>query len=266
MGKYNTILLDIKDNVATITLNRPDKMNAINDELMEELPAAFAEADADEDVRVIVLTGGDKVFCTGYDIEGGDTKYADLDVPIQGALTIARAGREKYLDIINTRKPTIARVKGYCFAGGCYLQMLCDVTIAAEDAIFGHPAVASAGPTGFPLWVWYLGAKKAKEFLFTGRFVDGKEAEKIGLINLAVPPDKLDEEVALMAKDMAAVPTDVITLHKESVNTILEIMGLSASFRTQSELNALGRYGAANLDIEYLRGATKDRLKRMKRG
>lgn len=265
MGEYNTILYDKNDNIVTVTLNRPERMNALSDELMSELPAAFEEADNDPDVRVIILTGGDRVFSTGYDIEGG-SKYAELKVPLQGAIDIARAIRKKYLDLWNTRKPTIAKVRGYCFAGGCYLQMLCDIAIAAEDAIFGHPAVASAGPTGMALWTWILGPRKAKEFLLTGRFVDGKEAEKIGLINMAVPPEKLDEEVDLMARDIAAVPADSATLHKEAINTAMEIMGLTATFRTQAELNALGRYGDAMLDIKYLREATKERLTRMKKG
>ena len=265
MTKYKDIIYDKKDNIATITLNRPDKMNALSDTLMAELPAALEESDNDKDVRVTIVTGGDRVFSTGYDLEGASS-YAELKVDLQTALTISRHIREKYLNIWNTRKPTIARVRGYCFAGGCYLQMLCDVAIAAEDAIFGHPAVASAGPTGMALWTWLLGARKAKELLLTGRFIDAKEAEKIGLINMAVPTEKLDEEVNLMAQDMAAVPLDSSTLHKESINTAIEIMGLTPTFRTQAELNALGRYGSAMLDINVLRGLTKERLKRIKRG
>ncbi|MFC1822164.1 enoyl-CoA hydratase/isomerase family protein [Thermodesulfobacteriota bacterium] len=265
MTKYNCIIYEKKDKIATITLNRPEKMNALNDEIMAELPAALEASDNDDDVRVTILTGGDKFFCTGYDLEGASA-YTEFNIPIQDSLKIARTQRKKYAEIWNTRKPTIAKISGYCFAGGCYLQMLCDVAIAGYDALFGHPAVATSGPTGMAMWTWILGPRKAKEFLLTGRFVDAKEAEKIGLINMAVPTEKLDEEVNLMAQDMAAVPIDSSTLHKESVNTIIEIMGLSPSFRTQGELNALGRYGEAMLDINVLRGLTKDRLKRTKKG
>ena len=265
MTAYNNIIYEKNGNIATITLNRPKQMNALSDDLMAELPAALEESDNDENIRATIITGGDQVFSTGYDLEGASS-YAELDVTLQEALTITRAIREKYLTIWNSRKPTIARIRGYCFAGGCYLQMMCDVAIAGEDAVFGHPAVASAGPTGMALWTWVLGARKAKELLLTGRFIDAKEAEKIGLINMAVPTEKLDEEVNLMAQDMAAVPLDSSTLHKESINTAIEIMGLTATFRTQAELNALGRYGAAMLDINVLRGLTKERLKRMKRG
>jgi len=263
MGKYKTILYEKRDKIATLTLNRPEKMNALTDEMMAEIPAALEESDNDPDVRVTIVTGAGPHFCTGYDLEGGSS-YADLKVSLQEAMTVARAIRKKYLDIMNSRKPTIAKIRGYCFAGGIYINMMCDVGIAAEDAVFGHTAVQSAGPTGNALFVWLLGPRKAKELLLTGRLITGKEAERIGLVNMAVPPERLDEEVELMARDMASIPLDSSVLTKESIQTALEVMGLYATFRTQSELNALGRYGEALLDINLLRGMTKEKLARLR--
>ncbi len=264
MSAYNTVLYEKQGAIARIVLNRPDKLNAISDELMGELQSAIEEADGDADVRVIVLSGAGKHFSTGYDLEGGSS-YAEIEQPLQGALSIARSMRKTYGNIWNTRKPIIAAIRGYCLAGGVYLQMLCDIAVCSDDAVFGHPAMASAGPTGMPLWTWVLGARKAKELLLTGRLVDGREAERIGLVNLSVPPDQFDAEVELMAQDVAAVPGDSSTLTKEAINTAVEIMGLSATFRTQSELNALGRYGEAHMDIADLRERTKEKMRRLPR-
>lgn len=262
MPAFKSIIYAKRGAIARITLNRPDKMNALSDLLMAELQQALEQADGDNDVRVIVISGAGKHFSTGYDLEGGST-YAALDVKLQQALSITRSMRKTYANVWNTRKPIIAQIRGYCLAGGCYLQMLCDLAVASEGAVFGHPAMASSGPTGMPLWLWLLGARKAKELLLTGRLITGKEAERIGLVNMAVPEERLEAEVELLAQDIAAIPQDSATLTKESINTSLEVMGLTATFRTWSELNALGRYGEANLDIAALRAATKKKLERL---
>lgn len=264
MADYETILYRTQGRVAHVTLNRPAKLNAINDQMVKELQAGLAAADADPEVRVIVLGGAGKHFCTGYDLEGGSS-YAKIEQPIQGALSISRSIRATYHNIWDTRKPVVGKVQGYCMAGGCYLQMLCDITYCADDAIFGHPAMASSGPTGMAMWTWVLGARKAKELLLTARLVDGREAERIGLVNKSVPRDRLDAQVELLTEDIASIPLDSLTLTKETINATLEIQGLSASFRTHSEMNALGRYGEAVMDIAWLREQTKKKMDRLKK-
>lgn len=264
MADTTTVLYEKQGRIARVTMNRPEKYNAITDVMVTELLAALERADADPEVRVIILAGAGKHFCTGYDLEGGSS-YAKIDVPLQGALSVSRGMRKTYHAIWNTRKPVIARIQGYSIAGGCYVQMLADIAICADDAVFGHPAMASAGPTGMPMFTWLLGPRKAKELLLTGRLIDGKEAERIGLVNMSVPAERLDAEVQLMAEDIASVPMDGATLTKEAINTVTEIMGLSATLRTQGELNALGRYGEANMDLAWLRENTKKMLARIKK-
>ncbi len=243
-----TVIYEVKENIASITMNRPDKRNALNHALLRDLDTAFEQAENDPGVRVVILKGAGKAFCSGYDLTG--SPY--ISVPegydrwtIGNALRTLRGISARYLKIFNLSKPTIAQIHGYCLAAGCYLQMCCDVAIAAEDAILGHPATRAGGVTSMPLWVTYLGLRKAKELLLTGRLISGKEAERIGLVNKAVPPDKLEEEVWKMAKEMAEVPADGMMLAKEALNTHALMMNLDAVFAYHRQLNALGRLGRA---------------------
>ena len=142
--------------------------------------------------------------------------------------------------IWNFPKPTIAQIHGYTLAGGCYLQMVCDISVAAEDAVLGHP-LGSQGVSSMPLWQLLLGPKKARYLLFTNKFIDGKEAERVGLVSLAVPPDQLEETVNQIASQIAQTHPTRIFYCKESLNTNLEIMGLGALFRYYGQLNAPGR-------------------------
>jgi enoyl-CoA hydratase len=256
--KLETVIYEVKDNIARIIMNRPDKRNALNHALWDDLGAAFDHAENDPEVRVVILSGAGASFCSGWDLkesyyvstpEGYDTWTTG------NALRTLRGISERYLKIMNLAKPVIAQVHGYCLAAGCYLEMLCDVAIAAEDAIFGHPATQSGGVDSMPLWVTFLGLRKTKELFMTRRFVDGKEAERIGLVNKAVPADKLEEEVWQWAQAMAEVPPDGMMIMKEALNTHAEILGRGAVFTYHRQLNALGRVGRAGTvhNLEALR-------------
>jgi enoyl-CoA hydratase len=148
-----------------------------------------------------------------------------------------------YQRIWNCPKPTIARVQGHALAGGCYLQLLCDISVAATDARLGHPAVKMGGPSSMPLWQVALPLKVARYLLLTGRIVDGTTAASMGLVSLAVEPEELDATVDEIAAEVAAVPTQPQQLNKEVLNTSLEIMGVGAMFRYHGQLNALRRLG-----------------------
>lgn len=259
--KLETVLYEVKENIARITMNRGEKMNALNHTLWDDLIAAFDQAENDPEVRVVILRGTGRAFCSGWDLKG--SYY--ISVPegydqwtTGNALSTLRRISERYLKIMNLPKPVIAQIHGYCLAAGCYLEMLCDIAIAAEDALFGHP-VGRGGVDSMPLWITYLGFRKAKELLLTQQIIDGKEAARIGLINRAVPGDKLEEEVWKMAKLFTESSSDAIAIQKEAFNVHAEIMGRSALFAYHRQLNALGRVGRSGtvLDLEASRQRTK---------
>ena len=248
---FETVLYEVKDSIARITMNRPEKRNALNHALWDDLIAAFDQAENDPEVRAVILCGAGAAFCSGWDLK--ESYY--ISVPegydqwtTGNALRALRNISERYLKIMNLTKPVIAQVHGYCLAAGCYLEMLCDMAIAAEDSIFGHPATRGGGVDSMPLWVTFLGLRKAKEMLMTQKMIDGKEAERIGLVNTAVPADKLEEEVWKLAQTVAEIPPDGMAIAKEALNTHAEMLGRGAVFAYHRQLNALGRVGHVRRD------------------
>lgn len=260
MNTEPLVLLEIDNSTAKVILNRPNKMNALSDALISQLMEKIALADEDSNVRVIVLSAAGEHFGAGFDLK--ESSYAKSNMPLSHYTWMIRSMRNTYQAFLNTRKPVIAKIQsGYCIAGACYLQMLCDVSIAAEGAKLGHPAVASGGVSAMPLWNYYLGARKAKEMLLTGKIIDAKEAEKIGLINQAVPEERLDAEVDALARQIANIPTDANILCKEALNSCADIMGLSAMFRTHGHLSALARFGEVDLDIKELQAKNTEKAR-----
>ncbi len=261
--EFEAVKYEVKDNIARITMNRPEKMNALSHALWDDLLAAFDEAENDPEVRVVILCGSGRAFCSGWDLKGSyyiTGPVGQEQWTTSNALSTLRAISERYLRIMNIPKPVIAQVHGYCLAAGCYLEMLCDMAIAAEDAVLGHP-VGRGGVDSMPLWITYLGARKAKELLMTQQVIDGKEAARIGLVNRAVPADKLEEEVWKLAQTLADVSPDAIAVQKEAFNTHAEIMGRSAVFAYHRQLNGLGRVGRSGgggLDLDASRRRTKE--------
>jgi enoyl-CoA hydratase len=239
---FDTVQYRVDGPVARITMDRPDKRNALDHQLLDDLDAAFTAAEDDPAVHVVVLAGNGPSFSAGYDLSGSYyTTEPEGGWTIGSSLRTLRDIEARYLRIWNCAKPTIARVHGHAVAGGCYLQLLCDISVAADDATLGHPAVKMGGVSSMPLWQVALGVKAARYLLLTGRLVDGTTAERMGLVSLAVPGDELDETVDAIAADVAAVPPEGQQQNKETLNTALEIMGAGALFRYHGQMNALGR-------------------------
>ena len=216
---YETIIVDVEDHVARITLNRPDAMNALNDELMKELADALEGCQANEKVRCIVLTGSDKAFAAGADIAMMKDKSfvevfaGDLFTPETQA-------------ICRIRKPIIAAVAGYALGGGCELAMMCDFIIAADTAKFGQPEInlgVMAGIGGTQRLTRYVGKSKAMDMNLTGRFMDAEEAERSGLVSRVVPAKKLMDETNAAAQKIAEKSMITVMAIKESVNRSYEV-------------------------------------------
>jgi len=228
--------------VATITLNKPETMNALDVELTENMEAALAKAEEDDDVKAVIIQGTDKCFSSGYDVGrvyyvyGGGTGKADDRTrrPSQRSRLKYDHWRSETLHrIFLFSKPTIAKIRGYCIGGGLYVSLCCDLSIAAEDAKIGHAEqrlVFSGVMYVLPIEIMLIGQKKARELLLTGKLIDGIEAERIGLINKAVPGDKLDEETRKLAQAITLLPRDGIAIGKAATHLAYDSLGLTQSF------------------------------------
>ena len=182
----STILYEKKDGIGYITLNRPEELNAVNDEMFAELDRLLPQIEMDLDVKVVIFRGAGKDFCAGQDLTGVKT-YEVLSEPgehmtIKKRMEAERRRNRRWEYIFNLAKPTIAQVHGHCLGTGCYLAMVCDITIAAEDAQFGDPLLRMGLLPHMPLWLYLVGIKRTREMLFTGCYIDGIEAEKIRII------------------------------------------------------------------------------------
>jgi enoyl-CoA hydratase len=239
VGQYETVLCDIEGAVAYVTLNRPEKLNAISEQLRSDLEGVLRDLDEGDDVRVVVLKAAGRAFCAGYDLtpRPGATPPPRSIARDRDGL---RRSVERWLWMWNYRKPIIAQVHGFCLAGGGELAGMCDIIFCAEDARFGHPAGRALGiPPTLGLWPAKIGMLKSKDLLFTGDMVDGVEAARIGMVNRALPADELDAFVRAFAERVAMVPMDALTVHKHVVNRWFEIMGLRTSAAEGAEFDAI---------------------------
>ena len=205
-----------------LTLNRPDKLNAISHELRQALQNAIEAAAGDPAVRVVVIGGAGRAFCAGYDLSEATPDDA------WGWRQLLADDVATTLAIWRCPKPVIARVHGYALAGGLELAMACDVVLAAEDAQLGEPEIRFGSAPVTLLMPFLIGQKKSRELLFTGDLVDGHEAARIGLVNRAVPADRLDAEVDALADKLARVPEDVMAPTKLMLNRAMEASGFLA--------------------------------------
>ena len=215
---YETIIVEIEDHVALIRLNRPDALNALNSHLLGELSQALAEADGNDKVRAIIITGSAKAFAAGADIkEMSEKSYVDMFL----SDFFGNEGRT----ITATRKPIIAAVAGYALGGGCELAMMCDFIIAADTAKFGQPEInlgVMAGLGGSQRLTRFIGKSKAMDMNLTGRFMDAEEAERSGLVSRIVPAKQLIEEAKSAAEKIAEKSMISVMAAKEAVNRSYE--------------------------------------------
>jgi len=278
LGTPEHVLFDVAGGVARITLNKPEKRNAMSPEMLEELRLALLEADDLTSVNVIVLKGAGKDFCAGYDLAGA---YAGRAAEAAGGERAYRSsaqtfdddcwGMERNLDrlttILDIHKPVIAQVQGNCVAGGIDLAMLCDIVIAADDAKIGYPATRANGTPPINMWFYHLGPQWAKRMLLTGDIISGLDAARIGLVLDAVPADELEAEVEALAAKMATIDSDLLSVNKRIVNLAFELAGGRTLQRLATELDARGHLAQGPRRTKFkkdiaelgLKGAIKER-------
>ncbi len=236
--QYETILYRVEGTVATITMNRPEMANAQNTRLIDEMDNAFDQADADDGVRVVILAGAGKHFSSGHDLkaligDGETDKWRLMRETPEGKMYHEKV---MYYDrckkIHDFRKPTIAAVQGSCVAAGLMLACMCDLIVAADDAVFSNPVLRMTG-AGVELLVepWELGIRKAKEFLLTGDTIDAQEAWRLGLVNRVVPRDELTARTEELAERISLVPPATAQVVKDTLNHTGELMGKSDSWK-----------------------------------
>ena len=221
---------------AWITLNRPDKLNAIDRAMVAALHDALGRAEADDEVKVVVLTGAGRAFSAGFDIS------PENETGIEGAIGW-REELARDLDVTmrvwGLPKPTIAAVRGWCLGGACELAMACDMIVATDDARFGEPEIRfGSGPVTL-LMPFVLGQKKTNELLFTGDTVPADEAERLGLVNRVVPVEALEQAVGELVHRIAPTPLPVLRLTKIALIRAWEAMGLRQAVDANLELSAI---------------------------
>jgi len=228
---YQTLLYEKKDGIAKVTLNRPDKLNALNSTVYQELYSAFESIENDPEVRVVVLTGsGEKAFAAGSDVAEMQN-MSTLDIQ-KFMATIRKASDFIY----NLTKPTIAAIHGYALGGGCELSMCCDLRICSEKARFGQPEIGLGlipGASGTQRLPRLIGAAKAKEMIYLGEMIDAATALNLGLVNKVVPPEKLMEEAMAWAAKLASKSGPVLAMAKSAINN-----GLDTDIDTGLEIEA----------------------------
>jgi enoyl-CoA hydratase len=237
---YAVILLDEPvEGVRRITLNRPEKRNALFHPLRGELLEALREADQDDSVRVSIVRGAGKCFSAGYDLGGGNEGHELPFYTASGDGEWPRHVTEGWMSIWDLAKPVIAQVHGYCLAGGSELASGCDLIYVAEDAQIGYPAVRTA-VADMHFHAWTMGMRKAMEAMLTGDSMSGVEAARVGWANEAYPLEELDAKVIDVAQRIANLPPDIVQINKRVVHRQMEVMGMRTGIRIGTELCALG--------------------------
>lgn len=231
----SSVLYSVEGRVATLTLNRPERLNAIDDRMPADIEAAVARANADDAVHVIVLTGAGRGFCSGYDLkffaENPRGVYGSQEMPWDPMLDYALMKRntEQFMSLFRSYKPVIAKINGPAVAGGSDIALCCDLIVMAEEAQIGYPPARVWGCPTTAMWIYRLGPEKAKRMLLTGDLIDGREAQRLGLVYQSVPLAELDATVDALAARMQGIPKNQLMMQKLMINQAFHNMGLETT-------------------------------------
>jgi enoyl-CoA hydratase len=245
---FETVEYTAADGVARINLNRPERLNAINRQLIADLRSAIAAAEDDESVRVMVLSGAGRAFCAGYDLDWGTTA--------EDATQRAQAGNwdpvrdyqgmshnvRTFMSLWESPKPVIAQIHGWCVGGGTDMALCADLVYMAEDAQIGYPPARVWGEPTTVMWVYRLGLEHAKRLMLTGESLSGTEAERVGLASKAIPAPELASTVDEVARRLATIPANQLAMSKLLVNQAYENMGLRTTQLLGTVFDGIARH------------------------
>jgi enoyl-CoA hydratase len=243
------IVDDPRPRVRRLTLNRPDKRNALNDALRGALFEALRDADSDPSVSVVVIRGAGSCFSAGYDLGSPNSDVERRIAKHDGWWS--RHVVNNWFEMWDMATPIIAQVHGYCLAGGTELATACDLVYVADDAQIGYPPVRLMSPPDMQWQTWLMGLRRGMEALLTGDSMSGVEAVAAGFANRAHPVGELDDAVLAMAERVAKVPPDLLALNKRAAHRAMEAMGIRTGMRATAEIQALGFHQRSSRD--YMR-------------
>jgi len=250
LESYKFIIVDQPAKyINRITLNRPEKRNALSNQLRGEVFSAVEKADMDPEIRVTIIRGAGTCFSAGYDL-GSDLRknrpwFTSPEIGVR-SFSWARHVTEGWFRLWDMAKPIIAQVHGYCLAGASELATACDLVYVADDAQIGYPAVRSISPPDLQYPAWLMGLRGAMEFMLTGSSLSGKEAARLGYANRSYPAEELEGKVLKIAKSVANIPPDLQILNKRSVHQAMEIMGIRSALRAGHPFVSLAHYTKSN--------------------
>jgi enoyl-CoA hydratase len=257
MPSYSTLQIEKvaeQPRIARLLLNRPERLNAINEDMPREICAAVDWANADDEVHVIVVEGAGKGFCGGYDL--AQFGQGEIDHPCQQERTpwdpmvdyaYMKRNTDDFMSLWRSPKPTIAKVHGHAVAGGSDIALCCDLLVMAEDARIGYMPTRVWGCPTTAMWTYRLGATRAKQLMFTGDTIDGRTAVAWGLANEAVALDALDSATMALAQRIAGVPRSHLAMHKMVVNQVMLNMGLEQSQSLATLFDGISRHNPEGL-------------------
>jgi enoyl-CoA hydratase len=257
---YQTIRLERRGTVALLTLARPERLNAIDRRMLNELQHALDDVERDDELRVLVVQGAGGNFSSGFDLKE--------------QMQARPMGHEDWRQILDkdfsivTRfwhlnKPTIAAVEGYCLAGGCELALCCDITLAAEDAVFGEPELKFGAGIVVMILPWLVGPKRAKEIILTGADrISALEAARIGLINRVVPRDQVEFAALALARHIAVIDPSLVQQTKRAINQCFEVMGLIEALNTALDIDLAIEGKGSEDKRKFMEIARKDGLRK----
>ena len=249
------VLFERDGRIGRITLNRPEVLNAIDDDLPTELSEAVARADADPNIHVMVLSGAGKAFCSGYDLahyassDGPNKVVQDMPWDPMQDFQFMWRNTQAFMSLFRAMKPVICKVHGFAVAGGSDIALCADMTIMGDDAKIGYMPTRVWGCPTTAMWVHRIGPEKAKRMMFTGDKINGIEAAAMGLVLKSVPDDQLDAEVEALVSRMASVPINQLAMQKMVINSAVEEK-INQTQRLATLLDGMTRHSPEGLNFK----------------